>query len=112
MSKQRCSTPTLNAASSLCSLFLLGSVVVEAVAWLLKVAVALLRRREARLRQVVPAEGAAAQLLSLALGLGSLDGHQVDVARQGNSPSGEAPGQAQFDLNRPGRAQREELATL
>lgn len=94
-------------------LFVFGfcSVVAEALAGLLKVAVALLRRREPRLCQILPVEGAATQLLSFSLDSGPLDGQQVDIARQGNSPSSEAPGQAEFDFHRPGQVQREELAT-
>lgn len=106
MSKQCCRT--LNAASSLCpfSFSSLRSVVVEALAGLLEVAVALLRRREARPRHILPVEGAATQPLSLSLDLGSLDGQQVDVARQGNSPGSEAPGEAELDFHRPGQVQR------
>lgn len=80
----------------------MSSVVVEALAGLLEVAVAPVRRGEARLGQVVPAEGAAAQLLALGLAPGPLDGQQVDVAGEGDSPRSQAPGQAQLDLHRPG----------
>lgn len=105
VNKQCCRISTLNAPSSLCRPS--RSVVVEALAGLLKVAVAFLCCGEPRLCQILPVEGAATQLLSLALGPGPLDGQQVDIARQGNSPSGEAPGQAQLDIHRPGQVQRE-----
>lgn len=97
--------------SLLALLFFFCSVVVEALAGLLEVAVAFLRRGESRLCQILPVEGAATQLLSFILDPGSLDSQQVDIARQGNSPSSEAPGQAQFDFHRPRQVQREGLAT-
>lgn len=103
VNKQCCRISTLNAPSSLCRPS--RSVVVETLAGLLKVAVTFLCCREPRLCQILPVEGAATQLLSLALGPGPLDGQQVDVARQGNSPSGEAPGQAELDIHRPGQVE-------
>lgn len=57
------------------------SVVVEALAGLLEVAVAPLCRGEPRLGQVLPVEGAATQLLPLGLGPGPLDGQKLDAAR-------------------------------
>lgn len=57
------------------------SVVVEALAGLLEVAVAFLCRVEPCLSQVLPVECAAAQLLSFRLGPGPLGGQQLDVAR-------------------------------
>lgn len=89
-----------------CAVFGFCSVVVETLARLLKVAVAFLSCGEPRLCQILPVEGAATQLLSFSLDPGSLDGQQVDVARQGNSPSSEAPGQAQFNFHRPGQVQK------
>ena len=55
-------------------------VVVETLAGLLEVAVALLCRGESRLGQVLPVERATAQLLPLGLGPGPLDSQQLDVA--------------------------------
>lgn len=119
VSKRGCRILTLNAASSLCrSIYFLVlffvvccSVVVEALTRLLKVAVAFLCHREPRLCQILSVEGIATQLLPFSLGPGSLDGQQVDIARQGNSPSSEAPGQAEFDFYRPGQVQSEAWAT-
>lgn len=55
-------------------------VVVQALAGLLEVAVAFVYRGESCLSQVLPVEGAAAQLLALGLGPGPLDSQQMDVA--------------------------------
>lgn len=68
------------------------SVVAEALAGLLEVAVAFLSRREMHLSQVLPVEGAAAQLLPLNLGPGSLDSQQLDLAGQRDSPGSQTPG--------------------
>lgn len=68
------------------------SVAVEALAGLLEVAVASLCRGESHFGQVLPVEGAAAQLLPLGLGPGPLDGQQLDVAGQGDSPGCQTPG--------------------
>lgn len=68
------------------------SVVVEALAGLLEVAVALLSRGEPGLSQVLPVEGAAAQSLALSLDPGPLDRQQVDVAAKRDPPSSQTPG--------------------
>lgn len=68
-----------------------SSVVVEALAGLLEEAVALLCRGEAQLGQVLPVQGAAAQLLALGLAPGPLDGQQLHVAGQGDPPRSQTP---------------------
>lgn len=70
----------------------LCSVVVEALAGLLEVAIALLCWVEPCLSQVLPVEGTAAQFLSFDLGPSLLDGQQLDVARQRDSPCSQTPG--------------------
>lgn len=57
------------------------SVVVQTLARLLEVPIAPICQREACFCQVLPVDGAAAQLLALRLVPGSLNGQQVDVAR-------------------------------
>lgn len=81
------------------------SVVVEALAGLLEVAVASLCRGESHLSQVLPVEGAAAQLLPLDLGPGPLDGEQLEVARQRDSPGSQTPGYVPPHCHRPGQTQ-------
>ena len=83
----------------------LFSVVVEALAGLLEVAVASLSRGESHLGQVLPVEGAAAQLLALGLGPGPLDGQQLDVAGQRDPPGGQTPGDVSPHGHRPGHTQ-------
>lgn len=53
--------------------------------------VAFVGGREARLRQVLPVEGAAARLAALPLFPASLEGEQPDVTHEGNAPGGQTP---------------------
>lgn len=79
-----------------------GSVVVQALAGLLEVAVAPVCPREAGPGQVLPLKGAAAQPLALRLGPGPLDAPQVDVARQRDAPRAGTPGHEPRARRRPG----------
>lgn len=54
------------------------SVVVEALAGLIEVIVALICRGEPCLSQILPMDGAAAQLLAYSLGPGPLDSQQMN----------------------------------
>lgn len=81
------------------------SVVVEALAGLLEVSVAFLCRGESHLSQVVPVEGAAAQLPLLSLGPGPLDSQQLDVAGQRDSPGSQTPRYVRHYCHRPGQTQ-------
>lgn len=103
-SAERCrrepAAPPLASSCSCC-----GSVVVEALAGLLEVAVAPLCGREARLGQVLPVEGAAAQLLPLGLAPGLLHRHQVEVAGCRKAPGRQAPGQVPPHRHRPADTQ-------
>lgn len=73
MRKQCCRTRSPFCADVI-FLVVFCSVVVKALARLLKVAVAFFCRREPRLCQILPVEGAATKLLPFSLGPGSLDG--------------------------------------
>lgn len=82
------------------------SVVVEALAGLLEVAVASLCRGESHLGQVLPVEDAAAQLLLLILGpAGPLNSQQLDVAGQRDSPGSQTPGYVPPHRHWPGQTQ-------
>lgn len=83
----------------------LCSVVVEALAGLLEVAIAFLCWVEPCLSQVLPVEGIAAQLLSFGLGPGPLDSQQLDVAWQRNSPCSQTPGYMPPHCHWPGQTQ-------
>lgn len=87
------------------------SVVVQALAGLLEVAVALLRWGESWLSEVLPVEGAAAQLLPLSLGPGSLDSQQLDVAGQRDSPGSQMPRYVLPHCHWPGQTQEKYYST-
>lgn len=79
-----------------------GSVVVEALAGLLEVTVTFLRWGESQLGQVLPVQGAAAQLSALSLGPSPLDIQQLDVAGKGDSPGSQVPRYVLPHCHRPG----------
>lgn len=87
-----------------------SSVVVEALAGLLEVAVAFLCWGEPGLNQVLPVEGPAAQLLPLSLGPGCM--FRLDVAGQRDSPGCQTPGQMQPHRHWPGQTQEKSYSVL